>query len=283
MARFQRLSYFVVVLGCITYATSVVYAAPGDDILEQLGAANDSPPPEKAASAKPDTAKSNEASAAKEEESAANDETKSQKAAVAQSPQALDKVKAVPRKTLLKKSRFELSPFASLSTNDAYYQHYAAGGTAIFYPHDAFGIGVGAEYLFSHLKTSNLDTVRQNFIAVPAVFEQPRIFAHLDAYFIPIYGKISLFSSDIIQFDTYLVSGVGAAYAGSHYRPLMNLGLGQRFVFGEWLAIRFELRDHMFVDTQTVNEIERSGVQNYLMFMAGVSVFLPTSFEYTYQ
>jgi outer membrane beta-barrel protein len=196
-------------------------------------------------------------------------------------PGGLDRVKAVPRKPLIKRHRLELAPFGSASLNDAYYEHIALGGSAIFYPNDAFGVGIGAEWMAAHVETDNKEAVRQNLTAVPAVFDLPRLFVHADAYFIPFYGKLSLFSTDIIHFDTYAVTGLGVAFAGAHKRPAGNIGLGQRFDINEWLAVRVEVRDHIFVDTQEVNGLTRSSIQNYVLFMVGASLYLPLSFEYT--
>src|SRR5262249_50032388 len=123
-------------------------------------------------------------------------------------PASLDRIKAVPRKTMLKRERFELAPFASLSLNDAYYQHLAFSGSAVFYPHDSFGIGVGADWLYGHIKDHTLDTVRTSLTSVVAVLEQPWLFAHVDAYWIPIYGKLSLFDKTIVHFDLYTITGI---------------------------------------------------------------------------
>jgi outer membrane beta-barrel protein len=195
-----------------------------------------------------------------------------------------DRIKAVPRKPILKRNRAEVFGGASLSLNDAYYQHFAFAGSAIFYPHDAFGIGVGVDFLYAHPKTSNVDVVRQSLTSVPAVFELPKLFAHVDLYWIPIYGKVSLFESNIIHFDFYGTAGAGVATAfGKRRPPEVNVGVGQRFFLGDWLALRFEVRDHLFVDTQDVDGRTRSDVQSYVMFMAGVSFFIPPSFEYSYR
>ena len=195
-----------------------------------------------------------------------------------------DRIKAVPRKPVLKKHRVELFGAASLSLNDAYYQHFALNGAAVFYPHDAFGIGIGADYVYAHPKTSNIDVVRQSLTSVPAVFELPRLFAHVDLYWIPIYGKVSLFESGIIHFDFYGTAGAGVVSAfGKRRPPEVNVGVGQRFFLGDWLALRFEVRDHLFVDTQDVDGRTRSDVQSYVLFLAGVSFFIPPSFEYSYR
>lgn len=199
-----------------------------------------------------------------------------------ENPAALDRVKAVPKKPLLKIHRFELTPMASLSLNDAYYQHYAVGGTAIYYPHDAFGIGVGVDYLYQHVKRSAVDEVRASLTSVPAVFEAPKLFAHLDVYWVPLYGKFSLFNTAIIPFDVYATAGAGAATAFSNgrYMPEINAGIGARLAFTEWMAMRIEVRDHFFLDTQQVDTVSRSDVQNYVMAIAGLSFFIPPTFEY---
>lgn len=294
MARHSISKILAVAVSCCWLAWPALTRAAGDDILDGIGDTKKTapspqpakpaapapaplPPPSPKAAAPAARTPSAPAAAAAPAPAAATDSL------AGGAPSALDRVKAVPRKTLLKRHRFELSPFGQLSLNDAYYQHFAVGGTAIFYLHDSFGIGVGGEWLFSHLETDNIQAVRQNLISVPSRFELPSMFLHLDAYLVPLYGKLSLFSSDIVHFDTYVVGGVGAAVVGSNRRPAVNLGLGQRFVFGEWLALRVELRDHMFVDTQEVNGLVRSGTQHYVLLMVGASVFLPLSFEYTFQ
>ncbi len=205
-------------------------------------------------------------------------------AKVEENPAALDRIKAVPKKPLLKVHRFELTPMASLSLNDAYYQHYAVGGTAIYYPHDAFGIGLGIDYLYQHTKRNAVDEVRASLTSVPAVFEAPKMFAHLDVYWVPLYGKFSLFNTAIIPFDVYATAGGGAATAFSNGRwmPAANAGIGTRLGIADWLALRVEVRNHFFLDTQQVDTIERSDVQNYVMAQIGLSFFIPPTFEYSF-
>jgi len=196
-------------------------------------------------------------------------------------PSALDRVKAVPKKPVLKRGRLELSLFPSTTLNDAYFHHYAGSGALIYYPHDSFGIGIGGDYLIANVKSSNTDVIRQAMTAVPAVFDSPRFFAHLDMYWVPIYGKVSLLGSDIVHFELYGSAGLGMVSVPGGRTPWeVNAGLGERILLADWLALRFEVRDHLFVDTQEVNGVARSDVQSYLMFLAGVSFFIPPSFEY---
>ncbi len=199
------------------------------------------------------------------------------------SPASLDKIKAVPRKSVLKRGRLELAPFASLSLNDAFYQHLAVGGSLIYYPQDSFGIGVGVDYLYANLETSNVDAVRQGLTSVPGQFEQPKLFGHLDFYWIPIYGKVSLFDSSILHFEFYGTGGLGIASAlDGDVEPAANFGLGQRTFLSDWFALRLEGRNHVYVTNQTVNRVERSDVQSFFMLYLGASFFIPPTFEYSF-
>ncbi|MEZ4272646.1 MAG: outer membrane beta-barrel domain-containing protein [Myxococcota bacterium] len=195
-------------------------------------------------------------------------------------PAVLDKVKAVPRKPVLKKHRVELTPFFGVSLNDAFFTHMAVGGTAVFFAHDNFALGVRGQWLFAHPETDNVEVVRTSQISVPAVFDKPKIFGSLDFYWIPIYGKLSLFNRAIVPFDFYLLAGLGFAQAGDNTRPAMNWGVGQRFMLADWMALRFEVFDQIYLDTQLVNDQPRSDVQNFLMVQVGLSLFLPPRFEY---
>lgn len=196
---------------------------------------------------------------------------------------ALDRVKAVPKKSVLKVNRVEVAPFFSMSLNDAYYQHLAGSAAVTFYPHDSFGIGLGGDYLYAHVRTSNVDLVRQGLTSVPAVFELPRLFVHADFTWVPVYGKASLFDSSILAFELYANAGLGVATAfNDRWLPAANVGVGQRVFVADWMALRLEVRNHTFLDTQEANGLEQSDLQNYVMFMAGVSFFIPPSFEYTY-
>ena len=202
----------------------------------------------------------------------------------ADNPGVIDRVKSVPRKPLLKRHRFEITPFASLSLNDPYFEHFALSGTAVFYPHDSFGIGIGADYFYTHVQTRNVEEVRQGLTSVLPTFDQPVLLGHVDLYWLPIYGKVSFFDSSIIQFDLYGSAGLGFETAfGSRTPAEVNIAIGQHYVLEEWLALRFEVRDHFFVDQQLANSLPQSSIQSYVMFLAGLSFFIPPTFEYTFQ
>lgn len=193
-----------------------------------------------------------------------------------------DKIKAVPRKPLLKGRRVELSPMLSLSMNDALYEHFAVSVQAIVYPHDSFGIGLGVDYLFANVATHHIKDVRIGMASVPADEAMPRLFGHVDGYWVPLNGKFGVFDKAIVYFDTYLSMGVGVASAlQGRSVPAANVAIGQRYQVTDWLTVRVEVRDHIFVDRLTVHDQQRSDIQNYVMLNLGVSFFLPPTFEYS--
>ncbi len=192
----------------------------------------------------------------------------------------VDRVKAVQKKPVLKRTRVELSPFAALGINDPFYTHVAAGGSLTFFPHDNFGIGLTMTYFLAHPKTSAHQVIRLGQKSVPAEFNLPRYFVGADLHWIPIYGKVSLFNSAITPFDLYIVAGGGIANTGVDTRLSSNIGIGQRFFIGDFLAFRIELRDYMYLDTLRVDGQLRSDIQNYVLLQLGVSLFVPPSFEY---
>ena len=79
------------------------------------------------------------------------------------------------------------------------------------------------------------------------------------------------------------------AFPGDRMVPEVNAGIGQRFFLSDWLAVRIEVRDHLYLDNLDIadqrssNVHRRSDIQNYVLLYAGVSFYLPPSFEYTYR
>lgn len=255
-------------------ATGAPAAAPGDDNLLDMGAdaaaASPTAPTQSAAALPPavlpppPAARPPSVPAGKTPERAP--------------PAELDRIKAVPRKQLYKGHRFELSPLANVSINDPYLWHLGVGGSAIFYPHDSFGLGLSATYLYAHPRSANVAAVREGLTSVLAPFDPPSLLAHLDFYWVPLYGKVSIYRQGISNFDMYLAAGGGFATAFDGRRPAeVSVAVGQHYAIDAFFALRVEVRQHLFVDTQTANGLLRSAVQNYVLFNVGLSLFVPAS------
>jgi len=193
-----------------------------------------------------------------------------------------DRVRAIPRRPLLKSGRVELTPRMGISLNDPYYFHATAGGSLTFFPSEFWGIGIGGNYFYAALQTQNLELVRQGMVANLADYELPSTFGFLEFHWIPIYGKLSLFSRGIFHYETYLTLGGGIhAQSTDLLRPAGVASVGQRLTLTEWCTFSVELRDFMYAGQYKVYHEERPTISHYLVMSMGLSFFIPPSFEYS--
>ncbi|MCP4499583.1 MAG: outer membrane beta-barrel domain-containing protein [Deltaproteobacteria bacterium] len=192
-----------------------------------------------------------------------------------------DRIKAVSRKTFLKRGRFEVEPFTGLSTNDAYYQHFFAGGRGSYHIVENLSVEFGGAFA----TTLPLDTIgflRTSHRLVPA--GSPTLYGHaeVDATFSPVYGKFSFFKEWIINFDGFVSGGAGTIFeqtAGLPVYPSFNVGIGARVFALPWLVVRTDLRYHAYV--QQVGTV--STLQNLLLLTVGVGFYFPFGFNFENQ
>ena len=105
-------------------------------------------------------------------------------------------------------------------------------------------------------------------------------FYQASAAFSPLYGKISLFTWAVANFDIYVVGGGGfASYSGavSGSSFMANIGIGQRFFINEYLSTKIEFRDLFYKQNKPAGGTRL--LPNY-MLMAGVSFMLPMKQKY---
>ncbi len=196
-----------------------------------------------------------------------------------------EKVKAVQKKGFLKKGRFELEPVFAATVNDAFYEKFGYGARLAYNVQDSLAVAVrGARYV-----KYRTDNVREGKLAfqsqlVSADIEQQVM---LDGIWSPIYGKSSFLANSIIHFDLYLAAGFGLVWSSTSGAPLnqgphwaTDLGGGLRFYPKEWLAFDLGLMATLYPD-QPVPLLPAT-VQKVFTGTIGVSIFFPTSFEYTY-
>ncbi len=194
-----------------------------------------------------------------------------------------DRIKSVQRKVILKAGRWELQPTFALSLNDAFYQKMGGGASVVYHPVDNLGIEFHGVYVGT-IQTDMVGYFQQANEALPKV-SNLRYYLTGGLQWSPLYGKLSFVSDDIVHFDAYLLAGFGLAYTETGAKFASSFGIGLRYFFSSWLAIKFEVRDLIYTETfqLDVSRTEFSDIQNHVMFMAGVGFYLPTSFDYRYQ
>lgn len=190
-----------------------------------------------------------------------------------------DRVKAVQKKLILKKGRFEVAPAFSTSLNDAFFQKVGAGLAAAYWPADNLGVFVDVFYLTT-IETSNVRLAKAAFTS-QLVDSRLKFLAMGGLQWSPIYGKVSWFDHDIVHFDLFLSAGLGMASTSTGEHIATSLGAGQRYLVNHWLAFFFKVEDRLYPETYALKAGPVTSISNVLTLSLGASVFLPLDFEYS--
>jgi len=96
--------------------------------------------------------------------------------------------------------------------------------------------------------------------------------------FSPLYGKLSLFTWSVFNFDIYVLAGAGlVSYngrtSGSSFAG--NVGLGQRIFLNDWLSAKIEFRDFIYSKTNPSGSVSSETVLNNYAITVGVAVLVP--------
>ena len=207
-----------------------------------------------------------------------------------------DRIPPVTGHTFLMAKRFEFAPTVSFSFRDAFWSKYVLGATATYHFTETLGLGLRAGYAIKTVSGGAQICVPGQACRSPTKEEldgkgpgQINLVTALDFEWAPLYGKISFLAEgfahfpssggpDLVQYrrrSTPLPGSAGAWSVGG------EVGLGMRFIFNRWMALRFELRDGIYRE-KTVGATESSGAQyqlrNQLFFDIGLSFFFPGNF-----
>jgi outer membrane beta-barrel protein len=197
-----------------------------------------------------------------------------------------DRIRAVSRKTFLKRGRFDVTPFGGTSANDAFFRHWHVGGRASYHLVDSLSLELGGAWVPF---TETLEPVSFLRRTQNAVSDDATIFGfgELGVTFSPVYGKLAVMKEWIIHFDAFVSGGVAGIVTSNEgfienlpaVHPAMEVGVGARVFLLKWLVVRGEVRDYIYPQDRS----NISTVQNLLMFNLGVSFFFPFDFKYENQ
>jgi outer membrane beta-barrel protein len=180
----------------------------------------------------------------------------------------------VQRRPFLRRGRVEFAPFLGTNINDSLVNLFVAGGSLTYHLTEDMAIGVSGAYSLG-AETGLYNKVIEDYALLPQV-SKVLWYGTLDFQYAPIYGKFALFNTWIIPWDIYAVLGAGYTQTELGGNPTIAAGAGTRFFMSQWLTLNFELRDNVFLEDYPGG----SEVVNNMMFSAGVSFFIPPSFEY---
>ncbi len=223
-------------------------------------------------------------------------------------------VYAVQQQYVMKAHRFEIQPYWAFTLNDQFVSHPGPGMALNYYITQVMAVGVNGTWYGGLNGDSdfNFQNRRAARIAVP--LNQYQFSGDVNFTYVPMYGKFAGFGDFIFNWDSFLEGGVGVIRTEPiavidpdnrkfDWNTLVNfdIGLGFRIFFTRWLAATLEVRDIMFFDklenlqigdtsapasspTSAYNPATwtdpNSHLTNDVQLQVGLSMFLPTSFEY---
>ncbi len=192
---------------------------------------------------------------------------------------AIDRVKVVQRKLIIKKGRFEVAPAFSISVNDPFFMKVGGGVSAVYWAADTLGVFADAFYLQT-LETENVTLARQALIA-NLLESRLRLLTAVGCQWSPIYGKVAWFNRDIIHFDFFFSGGFGIATTSTGTHLATTVGVGQRYLVNRWLALFFKVENRLFPELYPIRGGHISSLSNVLTLSLGASVYFPTDFDYS--
>jgi outer membrane beta-barrel protein len=223
---------------------------------------------------------------------------------VKKTPLSWKDIVVVVRKPFLKVRRTELYPFVGVTMNDNMIRHESVGGEFAYWLTDALAVGVEGQYMVHNFQEP-YDLVARQARRLPTL-NQYNWQTALNFHYVPVYGKFAVLDKKLITWEAAFTAGIGVGqseviprdtkYPGfTNFLIQPNVGVGMRFFLAKWLTVNIGIRDYIFVDkfeptnrSPTMNATASdaaahadSALINNLMFQAGLSFWLPTTFEYT--
>ncbi len=171
---------------------------------------------------------------------------------------------------VVKQARHEFSFGGGYYVSDLFSGTYALTGSYTYHMTESTAVEIGGA--FTH---ANADVIRaiedERGTVLEDDYAQVRFVESL-LLWTPVYGKLRL-GGTIARFDLHLDMGVGVVDSATSRGVAGVAGLGTKLFLGEALALRIDLRNHVFRQEL----LDEDFLVNDLSITAGLSVFLPFS------
>ena len=202
-----------------------------------------------------------------------------------------DTIHVIQKKPVLEQQRLEIAPRFGMSVNDSVYRSFKAGANLNYHISERFYLGGLFEwYDFGSALGGPTKTFRKSFDQTSTAPDAPVInwVGALEGGFVPLYGKFALFNAAILYYDVGVTLGAGYLNSESLARPVASGGFGAtgsvvgRLCLSDWMALNLNLRDILFpTKLQAGGGRTKSTIGNIVMVSAGVSLYFPTTFQYS--
>ncbi|HEX3771351.1 MAG TPA: outer membrane beta-barrel domain-containing protein [Polyangiaceae bacterium] len=179
--------------------------------------------------------------------------------------------RGVEERLFTKAFRHELSVMGGVYAADLYSSSWVVGGAYTF--HFSEDLGLEASVEFTRFRSAVTDAYERRYPQIQVLDNPDKpghlYFGHLVWSFA--YGKLRWMGDGISRFDFNLAVGAGATDDSTSLGVTGSAGLGTKFYFGKWFAVRFDARDHVLREVLVGDE----HLVNDFVVTLGASVFIP--------
>jgi outer membrane beta-barrel protein len=216
-------------------------------------------------------------------------------------------VYAVQQQYVIKAQRFEIQPYFAITLNDQFVSHDAPGLSLNYYITQVLAVGVNGNWYGSLNQDSDFNFQNRRAARIGVPLNDYQLSGDLNFTYVPMYGKFAGFGDFIFHYDAYVDGGLGLIRTKPipvidpdnrtfNWNNLINfdVGIGLRIFFNRWLAAVLEVRDIMYFEKiENIQVATGAGATdpgtwydksqhftNDVQLQVGLSLFLPTSFEY---
>jgi outer membrane beta-barrel protein len=229
-------------------------------------------------------------------------------------------VYAVEQQYVIKSQRIEIQPYWSFSDmNDQFVNHPGPGLALNYYITQVLAVGLNGNFYQGLNQDSDFNFQNRRSARVAVPLNEYQVGGNLNFTYVPMYGKFAGFGDFIFNYDAYILGGPGLLRTRPipvidpnnrkfDWQNFVNfdVGIGLRIFFTRWLAAVLEVRDIIYFDKiealtvatgAPVSNPSDPGYANSplnpatwydkdthftndVQLQVGISMFLPTSFEY---
>jgi outer membrane beta-barrel protein len=177
--------------------------------------------------------------------------------------------RGVRERLFQKAGRFEVSIMGGVYAADLLSASYLLQG-AITY-HVSEEIGLEASFAYSRAESSLVRLIEQDRGITLVRVDAPVFIYQAHLVWALAYGKVRWFGAEIGRIEFNVALGGGITDNQTSRGLTGSFGVGVRFFFGEWFALRIDIRDQI-LQQELLGE---STVVNNVTATLGLSVFIP--------
>lgn len=193
------------------------------------------------------------------------------------------RVKVVQERLYQKSGRHQLTPWFGVNPFDALVFDVMGGLKYHYYPVEAFSVSGTFGYAYGFEKPL-AQRLQDELTVNPRNIRDAKLelFFNVDFGFHPIYGKFSLMSEAIVQYDIGLKVGGGATkFRGiGDLFPTFDAGINGNVYFNRWLALHLDISYYVTIGRTRLIDLQGqresgSEIRQNLYVMLGLGFLLP--------